>query len=82
MTKEEYERLPKQQKQVYRILFSGGLHTARTIRQQIRDDKLNVYTTVKGLQEKDNNVCSRWRYTKGIGFYKIYFYKYPGEWEK
>ena len=48
MTKEEYERLPKQQKQVFRILFSGGLHSARTIRLQIRDDKLNVSTTVKG----------------------------------
>lgn len=82
MTKEEYERLPKQQRSVFKILFSGGFHTAKNIRSQIGDDKLNVSTIVKALAAKDEAVCSRWRYTKGVGFYKIYYHKNPGEWEK
>ena len=61
MTKEEYERLPKQQRSVFKILFSGGSHTAKNIRSQIGDDKLNVSTIVKALAAKDEAVCSRWR---------------------
>lgn len=82
MTKEEYEKLPKQQKNVFRILFSGGFHSAKNIRYQIGDDNLNVSTIVKALAQKDEAVCYRWRYTKGVGYYKIYYYKKPGEWKK
>lgn len=81
MTKEEYEKLPEKQKKVFKIIFSGGYHTARNIRASLGDEDMNVSNLVQSLNEKDKNVCFRWRYQKGRGYYKIYYYKNPGEWE-
>lgn len=60
MTKEEYEKLPEKQKKVFKIIFSGGYHTARNIRASLGDVDMNVSTLVQSLNEKDKNVCSRW----------------------
>ncbi len=82
MTRDLYNKLPEKQKEVFKILFCGGVHTAYNIRQSIGNKDLNVTAIVKALSAKDKNVCSRWRYLKGRGYFKVYFYKYPGEWEK
>lgn len=82
MTKDEYEALPKTQKAIFKILFTGGVHTARNIRTSIGDENMNVGIVVKALKEKDPNIQSSWRYQKGKGYFKVYYYKHPGEWEK
>lgn len=80
MKKSEYEKLTDRQKAVFKILFMGGVHTAKSIRNAIGDEHLNVSAIVKALKEKDNRIRTRWRYQKGLGYFKLYSHAAPGRW--
>ena len=80
MKKNEYEKLTDRQKAVFKVLFTGGVHTAKHIRNAVGDESLNVSAIVKALKEKDARIKIGWRYQKGKGYFKVYSHAAPGRW--